>query len=726
MGSKRLVLSLVTAFALAIASASCERQALSEGAVPGLPLPGQAAGCNLLLITLDTTRADRLGCYGWEDAHTPHLDALAESGTRFEQAYSHVPITLPSHASLLTGTRPPENGVRDNARYRLGGELPTLAGSFRQRGYRTGAFVSAAVLDSRYGLDRDFETYDDELGKGPAGQSRSQSPAGATCDRALAWLGRVEREPFMCWVHFFEPHVPYEAPRDYVNKTSNPYDAEVAYMDANVGRLVGWLRSNSLLSTTLIVVVSDHGESLGEHGYLWHSVLLYEAEMRVALIVSLPGRLPTGRVSSPLASVSDVMPTVLGLMGWPTPREVTGVSLVPALEGRVEGVRKMIYAETDYPYNSYGWSKLRCLMDEEWKYIRAPRVELYDRPNDRGDSNDLSNTYPEVAERFEQQLAALEAGMTRYGSESLGLDGAALEVLRSLGYVGATAPSTPASAELKNPVDMLDVVHNFRKAETLLEAEQLLEAIALLEPAVERSPESVAVVMLLGKAYGMAGYLEASQRQLARAVDLYPEASSAHYLLARVLGMRERFGPCAESCRKVLDINPDHEAARKTLALAEGLVRRRHEEIEQCRAALRAAPRSVELRLRLNHLLDTVGKAKGCYAVLREGLAHNPNDASLADAMARLLATTWEARLRKGGEAVRLARLACGASNGQNRDHLATLAAAYAEAGRFEEALHTARRARDLYAQAGDLRSVGSVGLQIELFEAGRPYRALP
>ena len=725
MGSQRLILPVVTAFALVIAAVGCERQELSQGAASGLSLRGQAAGCNLLLITLDTTRADRLGCYGWEDAHTPHLDALAESGTRFEQAYSHVPITLPSHANLLTGTRPPENGVRGHGYYALGTELPTLAEYFRRADYRTGAFVSATVLDSRYGLDRGFETYDDEMVRTSTGEWRSQRPADVVCDRALAWLRQVGHEQFMCWVHFFDPHTPYEAPPSYVSKTSHPYDAEVAFADANVGRLVDWLRADSLLAKTLIVVVADHGESLGEHGYEWHSLLVYEAEMRVPLVFSLPGRLPAGRTAPGLAAVSDVMPTVLELMGWPIPAAVAGRSLAPVLDGQAPVDRK-VYGETDYPYESFGWSKLRSLIDARWKYIRAPAIELYDRSTDRGDLHNVADAHPEVAARMERELAAMEGDMSQRAGGSVDLDAKTAAALRSLGYIGGAGPSAADSAGLKNPRDMVQIVHDFRKAEFLLATEQVEEAVALVEPAVKLSPESFVLVELLGRAYGTAGYLEPGQRLLTRAVELNPRSANTYQLLARVLGMRERFGPCIQACQKALELDPDNNAAAKTLSLAQGYLLQRRREIEQCRADLEAQPQSVKLCLRLNHLLDTMGQDQERYAVLGRGLEHHPDSASLADAMARLLATSWEAQLRNGGEAVRLARLACEASNEQNPDHLATLAAAYAEAGRFEEALRTARRARDLYAQVGDQRSAGILRLQIEIFEADQPYRALP
>ena len=357
---------------LSLTVGGCQRADDVSDERPG-SVPGRAVGCNVLLITMDTTRADRLGCYGWKRAWTPALDALARRGVRFEKAFAQVPITLPSHTVLLTGTYPPENGVRDNGRDALGSELPTLAEIFRQHGYRTGAFVAAAVLDSRYGLSRGFEVYNDTMAQIKTSPRRSQIPADLVCDRALAWLQQVEAEPFLCWVHFFDPHTPHQPPREYRVKTGDDYDGEIAFMDANVGRIVAWLTSKRLLSRTLIVAVADHGESLGEHGYKWHSLLVYDSIMRVPLLFSLPGRLPENTTCRGTARIVDIMPTVLELMGWPVSPEVTGASLVAALDGQT-GPTRISYGETDYPYNSFGWSKLRCLVDGRWKYIRGPRV----------------------------------------------------------------------------------------------------------------------------------------------------------------------------------------------------------------------------------------------------------------------------------------------------------------------------------------------------------------
>lgn len=522
-----------------------------------------AGGYNLLLITLDTTRADHIGCYGWTRAATPVLDSLARTGVKFEQAFSHAPITLPSHTSLLTGTLPPEHGVRDNGRYVLGPELPTLAEVYRQHGYKTGAFVAAGVLDSRYGLDRGFDTYDDEMPRNPAGEPYRDRHGDAVCDRALTWLEQTRDKPFMCWVHFFDPHAPYVPPPAFLAKTGDPYDGEIAFVDAQIGRLMDWLKTNDLSSRTLVVAVADHGESLGDQGYLWHALLVYVSTMRVPLILSLPGRLPQGTSSPDMAGISDIMPTILDFMGWSVPDQVTGRSLLPALRGHTMPAHA-IYGESDFPYNSFGWSKLRCLVNTRWKYIRAPKAELYDRLADPGETQNLTEVHPDVTQKLEADLAALEENMAVRESPVRRMDADTRQTLRSLGYVGGEPPQVEP-ANLKNPRDMVHVNTAFREAESLLGARRPKQAIALLEPAVKESPESFVLVEMLGKAYAMVGRFKEAERLLLEALVLYPDSADTYELLSITFASQSQFDKAIEACQKVLEIEPDHERGRALL-----------------------------------------------------------------------------------------------------------------------------------------------------------------
>jgi len=691
-------------------------------------LRGAAAGCNVLLITLDTTRADRLGCYGWKQAVTPALDATARAGARFEHAYAQVSLTFPSHVVLMTGMRPPETGVRLNGAQKLGPQPPTLAGIFGQKGYRTAAFVASAILDTCYGLDRGFDVYDDQTGV--SGQEeRPQRPAGEVCDAAIAWLNANADAPFLAWVHFYDPHVPYTAPEEFVKKTSNPYDAEVAYMDAHVGRLLTWLDQHELRKKTLLVVVGDHGESLGEHGYAWHELLLYDSILRVPLLMSLPGTLRQGVTVGETVRLTDVLPTILKLQGWQIPEEVSGVSLVAALAGR-SLPQLPVYSETDYPYDGFGWAKLRGLREGSWKYIHAPVPELYDVSVDPGELRNLAAADPERARWMEADLAQMEAEMTKLEGGQLVLSAEESRSLRSLGYVTGGSPAQETAAEpiqRKNPVEMADAHHAYRKAELYVNAktpEHSLQAVEILEPLVQRSPESFAILVMLTRAYAGAGMLDESLGTLLTALPLHPERADLQCMLARVLLRRGAVGKAVEACEQSLKLNSGYAEAAQLLPQLQLALERQQAQITQWREALQAAPADAGTCLLLGYTLVHTGQFVEGIRVLKQGHAHNPEDANLANTLAWHLATAPDDELRDASEALRLARVACQGAGGSSASALDTLAAALAEAGQFDEAIETARRAMELAEHAGENKLREIIARRLRLYEAGKPYRA--
>ncbi|MBK8270424.1 MAG: sulfatase [Planctomycetes bacterium] len=309
---------------------------------------------HILVVTLDTTRADRIGCYGWASARTPRLDALAAGGVRFAEAFASAPLTLPSHASLFTGVHPPVHGCRVNAAESLGTAIPVMSDVMKSRGYSTAAFVSAFVLHKRFGLDRGFDVYDDRLNTGAEAEATSHGErrGDLTCDAALAWLSRHANERVFLWVHLFDPHTPYAAPAPYGDDEA-PYDGEIAFADAQVARLLNWFEESGKFENTLVVVAGDHGESLGEHGEPTHGVLLHDSTLRVPLILHWPRALPPEKVVEANVELVDVLPTVLEAVGAPLPQGLSGRSLKPLWEGRADAER-LVYSETEYPWRSYG------------------------------------------------------------------------------------------------------------------------------------------------------------------------------------------------------------------------------------------------------------------------------------------------------------------------------------------------------------------------------------
>ena len=712
-----IVCSLLTLAAGCERSGSTPRKEARRG-------EGLAKGCNLLLITMDTTRADRLGCYGFRQAATPSLDSLAGAGVRFDRAYAHSPLTLPSHTSLMTGTYPPENGVRVNRGHALGPGLTTLAEIFQRHGYRTGAFIAAPVLDARFGLGRGFDVYDDEMSQRPHGRAYER-PADLVRQSAMRWIRSDRAGPVMCWVHFFDPHAPYQAPPEFVARTKDPYDAEVAFMDHNVGEIIQTLRSDGLLATTLVVAVADHGESLGDHGYDEHALLLYEGILRVPLIFSLPGRLPEDVSLDRMTRMVDIMPTILDLMGWQTPPDVSGESFAAAFEGG-EVASGDCYGETDYPFTAFGWAKLRSLVDQRWKYIRAPSRELYDLDTDPRELTNLAAMHPDVVERMEDALARTEAAMRPHESRVVRTDDANADALRSLGYVGGHGSPSLEPAHLRDPKDRVAFEADFRRAAVLISESRLPEAIALLEQLASTTPGSFVVEELLGIAYVNARRPEDAQTQFVRALSLRPDAAKTCGVLAQVLAQRGRFKQAVGCCRRALELDPNQEGVRGILAKVSADLKKQERMVEADRQELRRAPDAIEPRIRLTVMLVRRGEDQDALEVLRVGLARRPEHPVLASTTALLLATSCRKEVRDGAEAVRLAQLACDRTGGRHHRFVGTLAAALAEAGRFDEAAQTARRAANIAARDGDTGYAAVLNERAKLFEVGRAFLELP
>src|SRR5579871_5279637 len=413
------------------------------GAIVGLLAIGMAAAyclwprtrLNVILVTLDTTRADRIGCYGYPRARTPALDALAERGILFEAARTPIPVTLPAHASMLTGLYPPEHGLHSNSRARLGAKVPCLTEILRDAGYDTGAFVGSFVLNSKFGLNRGFQTYDDDLSS-----SESSNPLAdrrrsgrVVVDSALAWLQSPRERPFFCWVHLYDPHFPYEARQETFGEefVERPYDAGIAFADRQVQRLRDFLRDKQLEETTLVIVAGDHGESLMEHNEPEHGFLLYDSTLRVPFILSGPKFFKSGaRVSTPV-SLADLMPTVLDCLELPLRTPTSGQSLKQALIGQSIASRPL-YAETDIPFLDNRWAPLHAVVSGNWKYIETTRAELYDLSKDAAESQNLVESESSQASEMRRLLHEIWGKMKPRDANSVSLSAEERRIMESL------------------------------------------------------------------------------------------------------------------------------------------------------------------------------------------------------------------------------------------------------------------------------------------------------
>jgi arylsulfatase A-like enzyme len=442
----------------------------SRAAVLGILICLAAAGCGsgdrnvdrVVIVTLDTTRADRLGCYGYESAATQHLDALAEESALFERAVSPVPTTLPSHSTIFTGLYPQDHGVRYNLVWRLGPEADTLAEILGERGFTSGGFPSAYVLAGTYGLNQGFDAYvepPDARASVETPHGINGAPAGTIVDRALAWLdenAEVERQ--FLWLHFYDPHAPYQPPFPYSSTfRERPYDGELAYVDTQFGRLMERLRSDPEWSRTLVIIVGDHGEGLHEHGERFHANLVYETTQHVPLIVRAPGA--GARRVDETVSLVDILPTVLDYVGIDSELELRGRSLRGAVEGTEEPPRKDVYFESLAGSLNYGWSELRGVRYGDWKLIDSDAPELFDLASDPDELNNLADL---EAERLADLRASLEELQEPLGGERTaqksyepGTDPETEAFLASLGYVaGGFGGSTEGAASPRDQIDL--------------------------------------------------------------------------------------------------------------------------------------------------------------------------------------------------------------------------------------------------------------------------------
>lgn len=455
---------------------------------------------NLLLVTVDTLRADRLSCYGFDRVRTANIDRLAARGTVFTRAFAHTPTTLPSHANILLGTTPLGHGVHDNSGFVVRPELETLAERLKREGYATAAFVGAYPLDSRFGLDQGFDVYDDDFGSQSARGAAFyvERKAEAVVGRALAWLEKAPASPWFVWVHCFDPHEPYAPPPPHDERfAESPYDGEVAYVDEALGPLFGRLESAGLLDRTLIVLTGDHGESLGEHGEATHAYFAYNATIWVPLILCLPGG-RAGRSDAYVAHM-DVFPTVCDALDVKAPRGLPGVSLLPAVRGKALRDRPL-YFESLYPYYSRGWAPQRGVILDRKKYIESPLPELYDMEKDFAELENLAGRV-----RRDEHLASLAKWMKSAPAADEeaargSVNAETLRRLRSLGYVSGAAPARRAFGPRDDVKTLLPYHNRCMEAKDLFQsgaagrAEEMLRAVLAERPDVDVAYSNLALI----------------------------------------------------------------------------------------------------------------------------------------------------------------------------------------------------------------------------------------
>lgn len=516
----------------------------------------------VVLITIDTLRADHVGCYGAARAHTPNLDAVAAGGVRFQSAVSPAPLTLPSHASLLTALEPPHHGIRHNSIYELPRQIPTLAERMQEAGFETVAVVGAAVLARRFGLDRGFASYDDAFSGGrlSGAVGYAERSADAVVDATLERLqGAADR--FFVWLHFYDPHSEYKPPSGFASAfASDPYAGEIAYVDWQIGRLLAAIRDRWGDDGLLVAITSDHGESLGEHGEINHSYTIYEATQHVPLILRGPG-IPEGRVVSELVRLIDVAPTLLALSGAPALGSTDGRDLAPLLAGREETPRSG-YMETLATQFDHGWSPLFGIRSGRYKFIRAPRPELYDLVRDPTEIHNQFEAEPEIAAQLDGLLAEHVSTPGRTTAPHRTVPEAERRQLESLGYV---VPGEPASGRLgvvggPDPKDRIGILGVIASAHAALSEGRPADALELLE--AHEDSGSVVAAMRAAAALTVGDFARAA-RDAREVLRVQPKRPDIEMILARALEAGGDVSGALEAYRRCVALDPTAAAAHR-------------------------------------------------------------------------------------------------------------------------------------------------------------------
>ncbi len=726
---------------------------------------------NVLVITLDTIRADRLGAYGHPTVRTDFVDGLADRGVLFEHAVAPTPLTLPSHTSLFTGTYPVLHGVRDNGNYVVPKELTTMAELMNDAGYRTGAFVGAFVLSSRWGLDQGFDTYTEPRGGFDptlVSFSQIQRRAEEVVDDTLAWLRQDSSQPFFAWVHLYDPHLTYDPPPEFAREyPDDPYLGEVAYSDSQLGRLQSYLESSGLDRNTLVIFAGDHGEGLGDHGEHDHGLLLYQTTSRVPLIIVHPDSPAAGVRREEVVSLVDIVPTVVDAIGLALPGNVQGRSLWPLIGGDGTFDEGYVYAETYYPKLHFGWSPLTVLQDRRYQLIQSSEPELYDLVQDPRQEQNIFATDSGVADRMSRELESLVARLGQGAMEAASApDAETIAKLAALGYVaGGTGTSTGESLEeLPSPKSMLwlynllmqannlvtagDEAGGEQKLLELLEANDTLidgwvslgklyrrqgrmaEALVAFREANERRPQDPFLVSRLANALISAQQPAEAEQHLLLAQEKHPNNPLIIFALGRVMESTGRFAEAEKLFRQSLTLDPRSAPAHvrlASLALKRGDVATVNAELD---AALEIDPRAPEASLVRGQLLERQGRFDEAAVAYQTELANKSGDLAAAIALSRI-----EGRRGRPAEQERVLRTAIEANPESPGPYLILALSFLQREERYPEAVELAHLSLERRPQGQELQlnyflladlynRLGNTERELEFAELGRRMAA--
>jgi arylsulfatase A-like enzyme/Tfp pilus assembly protein PilF len=614
---------------------------------------------NIILITIDTTRADRMGFLGSERGLTPNLDVLAKQSVIFTRAYAQVPLTTPSHAALLTGTYPQFSHIEDLGAP-LGADLPYLPDVLHRHGYHTAAFVGAYILDpsaTAPGFQRGFDLYDANFHQSKPGEDRYKSVerrAEDVANRALGWLSRHQQRPFFIWLHFYDAHDPYDPPEPFKSHyASAPYDGEIAYTDSIVGSFVEVLRKHGLYQNSVIAIAADHGEAFGEHGEQRHGMFLYDETIHVPLLLKLPtGRLG-GKHFDDQVALAAVAPTLLELAGIPAPATMQAKSLFPMIEeAKIDKTKfletdkgkmkeRPIYSETNYAHRAFGWSELRSWRTGKYLYVQAPKRELYDQSSDPDAGKNLVPAAKAVADTLESQLADFQQKTSSVRSEQTKLDPTQAEKLRALGYLASDNASANSGEKVAiDPKDKIEIANKFHRALVDLEEDHYEEAITELREVVRQAPDIASGHLELGRALVHVQRYQEALPVLRTAAEKNPDSGMAHYELGLALIKTGQWEAALPEMQAAVVCTP----TSAQLHFYSGAVHLRLKHIPEAAAefesSLKIDPDHFLTNLKYGEMLFREGDAAGALRKLSRAVKVDPKSAEahafLADAYQQL------------------------------------------------------------------------------------------
>ncbi|MCB9849988.1 MAG: sulfatase-like hydrolase/transferase [Phycisphaerales bacterium] len=850
MSIVRRIALLACAIAFVILSGGCKPDQNAKTEVDASAKSSRKGGQpNVVLISMDTTRPDYLGCYGSPVTKTPNIDRLAKAGTMFTQCTTAAPLTAVSHSSMLTGVFPPVHGVRDNGPYILHPANETLAEALSAEGYFTGASVAAVVLNREIGLNQGFDVYSDFYDRR---ESKESADARAGNDRlgseiaedGIAMLRAHKDESFFLFLHFFDPHSPYEPPEPFRNQYDEKYVAEIAYADAQIGKVLDEIDNLGLTDNTLVVLTADHGESRWEHGEETHAAFVYDATVHIGLIMRYPKVIPAEQTVGAQVRVVDVTPTILDYLGVGVDgfHYLQGTTLRPLITGEETDLGLPAYSETFYTRNGLGFSILRGYRHDGWKYIHAPKPELYDLRKDPKELDNVIDQFPAKAEQLREELRTFLAEspkLDRSGGNTAAQVSDSVAKMQALGYLTTDASAAEKDSETdelamfepvgRDPKDYTELltlvsqtlgrvhIEDPKTEEMLLKCIELApdpdrgfgwafvslggmcvkqerydDAIKWYKRALNLSPTDGRILTSLAETLWRAGHTEDAKLMLERALELQPVYAHTYLTLGRMKLADGKLPEALELMQKALEIDPSLPPAHRCMGfihVVQGDARKAREEyaravsaapdmpmwhqeyadllqvmqepeealkeyeawakiepdkalayagigdsyramhrVEEALANYRKAyemdPTLVTLCDAYGQLLLEQGSAAEAVVVLRKGLETAPNHPNLANNLAWLLATSKDDSIRNGAEAVTLAEAACAATNRTNPNFLDTLGAAYAEAGRFDDAIKTVEEVIKAATDGGFDSLLSDAKAHLALYRSGKPVRS--